>query len=400
MRGVQWMPARVWATAVWIAAAVLPAQVPSRVPPERPPAPPTTPSRGLPTDPAFFPLGVWLQDPALAVRYRAAGINLFVGLWKGPTEEQLGRLAGAGMRVICAQNAVGLRHLASSSIVGWMHDDEPDNAQRTASGLGPPVAPKDVVARYRVMRAADPSRPVLLQLGQGAAWDGWWGRGSRSGHPEDYPRYLEGCDLASCDIYPVAHRSRIVRDKLWFVAHGVTRMRRFAADRKPVWSCIEAASICAGQPLRPEQLRAEVWMALIHGARGLVYFVHQLEPKVVPAAVLRDPVLLPALTRINARIRSLAPVLHAEAVPDAVKVRSTDRAVPVASVAKRYGGALYVFCVGMRPAATRLEVELLGRGYLRAPVEVLGESRRLTVQGGVFRDALEAYGVRLFRISP
>ncbi|MDY0357183.1 MAG: hypothetical protein RBR19_14975, partial [Sedimentisphaerales bacterium] len=34
----------------------------------------------------FFPVAVWLQSPANAPRYQAAGINLYVGLWRGPTQ--------------------------------------------------------------------------------------------------------------------------------------------------------------------------------------------------------------------------------------------------------------------------------------------------------------------------
>src|ERR1044071_3172543 len=32
-----------------------------------------------------FPIAVWLQSPSNAARYQAAGVNLYVGLWKGPT---------------------------------------------------------------------------------------------------------------------------------------------------------------------------------------------------------------------------------------------------------------------------------------------------------------------------
>src|SRR5690606_13894217 len=32
-----------------------------------------------------FPIGVWLQAPRNASKYREIGINLYVGLWKGPT---------------------------------------------------------------------------------------------------------------------------------------------------------------------------------------------------------------------------------------------------------------------------------------------------------------------------
>lgn len=75
-----------------------------------------------------FPIAVWLQDPQNAGRYRQAGINLYVGLWQGPTEAQLNALKSAHMPVICAQNAVGLAHKTDPTIAGWMQQDEPDDA--------------------------------------------------------------------------------------------------------------------------------------------------------------------------------------------------------------------------------------------------------------------------------
>src|SRR5262245_18732605 len=80
---------------------------------------------GPPNDPGYFPIAVWLQSPNMAARYRDAGINLYVGLWQGPTDEQLAQLKSAGMQVICSQNAVGLKHREDPTIVGWMHGDEP-----------------------------------------------------------------------------------------------------------------------------------------------------------------------------------------------------------------------------------------------------------------------------------
>lgn len=230
------------------------------------------------SDPNFFPMAVWLQAPANAARYRQAGINTYVGLWKGPTEAQLSALKKAGMFVICDQNEVALRHLNDTNIIAWMHGDEPDNAQSLGEGRGwgPPIPPAKIVEDYHRMRAADPSRPVLLNLGQGVAWDGWHGRGVRSNHPEDYPEYLKGCDIASFDIYPAVHDRNEVAGNLWFVARGVERLVSWTEGRMPVWNCIECTHI--GNPDRkatPHEVRAEVWMSLIHGARGLIYFVHQ-----------------------------------------------------------------------------------------------------------------------------
>ena len=54
-----------------------------------------------PSDPNYFPIAVWLQSPRNAERYKAAGINLYVGLWRGPTTNQLAELEKAGMPVIC-----------------------------------------------------------------------------------------------------------------------------------------------------------------------------------------------------------------------------------------------------------------------------------------------------------
>lgn len=41
-----------------------------------PPSPYARWTRGPSTSPEFFPIGVWLQDPANAARYREAGVNL------------------------------------------------------------------------------------------------------------------------------------------------------------------------------------------------------------------------------------------------------------------------------------------------------------------------------------
>ena len=201
--------------------------------------------RGPSSDPGFFPLAVWLQSPANAERYRSAGINTYVALWRGPTEEQLAALKKAGMKLICHQNEFALRNLDDSTIIGWMHGDEPDNAQSLGrgKGYGPPILPEKIIGDYHRIRNADPTRPVLLNLGQGVAYDNYIGRGVRRNHPEDYPEYLKGCDVASFDIYPVNHDNKEVSDKLWFVAQGVERLVKWSEGRQMVWNCLECTRI-------------------------------------------------------------------------------------------------------------------------------------------------------------
>ena len=56
-------------------------------------------------------------------------------------------------------------------------------------------------ADYERMKAADPTRPVWLNRGQGVANAEWVGRG---GPREDYPRYVATTGIVSYDVYPVA----------------------------------------------------------------------------------------------------------------------------------------------------------------------------------------------------
>ncbi len=393
---------------------------------------------GPPADPNFFPIAVYLQAPSTAPRYQKIGINLFIGLWRGPTEEQLAELRRHGMRVICEQNDVALKHLDDPIIVGWMHVDEPDNAQRMGSvwksveqireawpgeeawhkrsfedwgEWGPPYSPRQIAARYAEIVARDPTRPVYLGLGVGVAWDGWQGR-RRADHPQDYPRYIEGADIVGFDIYPFATSAKEVLGRIHYVPYGVRRLRRWSQNRKVVWNSLECTAITSvDRRPTPAQVRAEVWMSLVHGSTGIIYFAHVMEKsRFSGTGLLDDPEMAEAVGRINAQIHRLAPILNRPTVPDAVRVWtepaevSRDNAgfldgLPVATMVKRAGTETYVFAVRMENAAATASFEVSGLPA-RAVAEVLDEDRRLAVTDGVFRDDFEAFGVHLYRITP
>lgn len=363
--------------------------------------PPSRWKHGPATSENYFPIGVWLQSPANAARYKAAGINLYVGLWRGPNSNQLATLQAAGMSVICAQNRFALEHLDSPVIVGWMHGDEPDNAQSLGQGkgYGPPILPERITRDYERIRAADATRPVLLNLGQGVAWDNYIGRGVRRNHPEDYPEYVKGCDIASFDIYPAVHDHPEIAGKLEFVASGVKRLSAWAGPGRQVWNCIECTHISnPGTKATPQQVRAEVWMSLIHGSRGLIYFVHQFKPTFKEAALLDDPEMLAAVTELNLQIHELAPVLNSPSLTDGLTVTASDAGPPIAWMLKRHGDFTYLFAANMRnlPArATFAGTALAGS----RKVETLGEARSLTLDAGKFTGDFKPYEVHLYRVT-
>jgi hypothetical protein len=357
-------------------------------------------TNGPPRDERFFPIAVWLQPPGKARLYREAGINTYVGLWKGPTEEQLAELKRAGMRVICEQNEIARKHLDDGTIIGWMHGDEPDNAQSLGpgKGYGPPILPEKIIADYQRLRASDPTRPVLLNLGQGVAFDNYIGRGVRRNHPEDYPEYVKGCDIASFDIYPVVHDRPEVAGKLWFVATGVERLVKWAGPERIVWNCIECTRIShPTNKATPHQVRTEVWMSLIYGSRGLIYFVHEWQPRFNESALLSDPEMLANVTALNQQIVRLAPVLNRPPLAGGVRVSTDNVDVPVAVTAREHDGSFYVFAVGMRVGQTTATFTLDARRPVQA-VEVIDEQRTLPVREGVFKDSFEPWAVHLYRV--
>ena len=388
----------VLATAAFLLAAVIAVGADEANP--QPSSPYVQWKNGPPKDASFFPIGVFTQDPVYAPKYQKAGVNLYVGLWEGPTEAQLAELKKCGMQCICDQNAVGLAHKDDPMIVGWLHGGVPDESVPLPQGKGhrPPVLPAKLVEEYEAFRRADPSRPALISLSQAVAWDAWDGRGERNNHPEDYAEYVKGCDIASFEFFPAANDDPRVRGKLDFVARGVERLVKWSEGRKIVWNIIECTHVNWNSKATPKQVKAEVWMSLVHGSRGIIYFCHEFKPRSTDRALLNDPEMLAAVTAINREVRELAPALNSPTVKDALKVESSNKDLPVAAMVKRRGGATYVFAVAMKPgeAEAAFTLDSLPAG---AQVEVLGENRKIEPADGKFQDRFRDWDVDLYRIT-
>jgi len=157
---------------------------------------------GFPSGTDFFPIGVWLQSPVSAAKYKSIGINTFVGLYDGPTDQQLAALARENMFAAAQQNDVGL-NTSTHVIKAWLQDDEPDNAQPLPiAGYGTCIAAVEVARRTREIKNKDPSRPVLINFGQGVANEFWRGRGPCNGDQGYYDVAMQAPILCrSISIY-------------------------------------------------------------------------------------------------------------------------------------------------------------------------------------------------------
>jgi hypothetical protein len=282
--------------------------------------------------------------------------------------------------------------------VGWTQQDEPDNAQSDGSGgYDPCIDPELIEENYHNIRKGDTTRPVYLNLGQGVSNIDWVGRGECTSDTNSYPGYIKGGDIISFDIYPVTSKYDHIRNNLWYVPYGIDNLRRWTGDKKPVWCWIETTHINSQQKPTPSQVKAEVWMALIHGARGFGYFCHEWVPEFNANALLDDPVMLPAVTRINEQIHQLAAVLNSPDIPGMVSVSSSTTDVPVDFMVKAIYDTLYVFAVAMRDGKTTATFAL--GGLADGTVEVIGEERELSISNGFFEDSFEDYEVHLYKTS-
>ncbi|HXU06449.1 MAG TPA: hypothetical protein VN903_36085 [Polyangia bacterium] len=364
-------------------------------------------SRGVPTDPGFFPIAVWLQGSWHATEMADLGVNVYVGNNAGTdtlAASDLATLKGKGIYAIVGQDTVGLANIDDPTIVGWwMTPDEPDNAQDNGmGGYGPPVAPATLVSRYNAYKAADPTRPIYLGLGQGVAFDAWEGRGSNA-PPES--QYVPAADIIAFDIYPYNNcggdaNVKMTCGQFWLNAFGVDRLRSWSNRGQAVWTDFETTTINAGTSSgpTPAQVRSEVWLALIHGANGVTYFVHTWEPTFREDGIFANTTMVSAVKTLNQQVKSLAPVLNSANVPNVVSVASSTSAAPVDLMTKAQGQVLYVFAAIARSGTATGTFTIAGMTGA-ATATVVGESRTVDVVAGKWSDDFAANGAHIYEID-
>jgi hypothetical protein len=367
-------------------------------------------SRGIPTatDPTFFPIAVWLQGSWHATEMAQLGINVYVGNNAGTDSlaaADLATLKAQGIHAIVGQDSVGLANIDDPTIVGWWSSpDEPDNAQDKADGscCDPPVAPATMVAEYNAYKAADPTRPVYVGLGQGVAYDGWEGRGSNA--PAE-SGYMPAADIVDFDIYPYNNcdgdkNEQVTCGQFWLNATGIDRIHQWSARGQAAWTDIECTTIAAGgtHPPTPQQTRSEVWLSLIHGANGIAYFVDTWQPSFREDGIFADSTMTAAVTALNKQIKALAPELNSADIPSLVSVGSSNTAAPIDMMVKAHGQTLYVFAAISRTGTATGSFTIAGMSG-GGTATVMGESRTVNIAAGKFSDAFAANDVHLYEID-
>jgi hypothetical protein len=385
---------------------VLPAGVTLREPDGSYPA-------GLPNDPTFFPLGVWLEsvaDEAQPAQDRSFGLNLYIAL---AHEEvvPLDAIDASGMYLLLqADEWSGDPRADHGAVDGWLVYDEADMQYGPGSdrwsGRGGwntciPVQDDGGHCGYTVMQHYAKRVPTgalrYANYGMGVAF---WETDSEAAG------FINGSfqDIISADVYFFTHPDMGAADRRgerygWLI----NRLRRLDASdgiRRPVWAVVEL-----GHPftendsptITAQQMRSAVWHSIIAGARGIVYFNHSFGGSCLTFSVLHercDTKMTPAVTKVNSQITALAPVLNAPFADGYATANGP------AKVMSKLGpdGAWYVFAGANAVGSTASDVSFnVAAG---SAVEVLFENRSLPVRDGQFVDKFaNRNAVHIYRVT-
>jgi len=358
-------------------------------------------------DPNFFPISVWLQPAGAARAFQEMGVNVYVGgidLYPSPKDRAfLDAIAQYGMYAIAPfkKEYIESGLIDHPAFLGWMYGDEPDNAD---SATGRVIrTPEALLYDFATIRNADPAHRVYLNLGAGVANERQVGRAATD---EQYQGYAKTCDILSYDVYPCNSISPNGPDRLHLVAKGIDRLRKWGGPDKLVWMWIEVNAIRDGEGRcpTPEEVKTQIWMALVHGANGYGFFCHSWAKNWLrenlnitggSAVTAITPAMRQALKEINAEVKQLAPVLNSPTVENGATVRPT-MGGRVDVMVKKYGGATYLFAVNMKRQAEKPEITVAG--VRNGTAEVLFENRTVEVRNGKIVDEFAPYAVHRYKI--
>jgi hypothetical protein len=376
-------------------------------------------TNSLPSDPSFFPIGVWgetLPDSTdarnVVDRYDTMGINFYSGDW-GIAPAIKTKMAGLGMYVLsdeahttfdepdwrgCADGSGGIQNEATSWFPWFSTRRRTMNSTTGAPNSGP-AHPAWLQQLADGLRARDASRPVFGQFTKIAragtsAQDSWV-------DDADARAYIAANDIISYDWFVLTdacHYTPCSYGNVWNQGDAVRNVRRLANYTKPVWPAIETSYVTDYATYRPSaaDVNAEVWHSIIAGARGIHYFNHDF--KAGTARVLQDPRytdITTQVTKTNTLITQLAPVLNAP-YADGYLTSHTGNIDTMVKYDAR-DGSFYLFTASRQNTPQDVTFNLA----TGTTIEAIGENRTLTTTNGRFTDRFtNNTTIHIYKIRP
>ena len=257
----------------------------------------------------------------------------------------------------------------------------------------PRTPPAGILAQYQVWKKLDPQRPVYLNLTAGFLPQYLKYESDRL-----YDDYCKATDIVGYDHYPIYGWGK--PDRVPEVAAATRKLRQHTRGRIPVWAILETTN--GGQWVsakmrapHPFEIRAEVWMAIVNGAKAIGYFPHVWKPRYTWCRI--PPANQQELRRLNAQITRLAPVILAPPPKRSVAC-TVEGGGKLDTMARQHDGTVTVFAVSLerKPQRAAFAVPGLAAG---TKVEVVDEGRQLRADAGGFADDFGELAVHIYRFE-
>jgi hypothetical protein len=352
----------------------------------------------------FFPLMGFYQSPKSFANAAAIGLNgeFYPGGDPAP-KEYLDALKAAGLYGMVPFDANAVGHPA---LAAWLLPHEPDSAYLKGKE---DMSPAAMLAAYEKIKKADPSRPVVLDFSPGFTSIPDESNVPEAKKKEIYPAYAKAADVLTYNVYPIWGFNK--PECLDWPAKAADDLKALVGPKKPFFAMIETGK---GAPTVPvdqqkdvsaDEIRAEAWMAICHGATGIIYFTHQFKPKFNEFGP--DANKQAAIRKINDQITELAPALLGRDMT--VITFQSDSNVRLTYMAKQYQGDIFVFALNGDPARRPCKGTMYYSAYLNSnsgTAEVVGEGRTIPLQNGEFFTddfaplALHVYRLRAAATAP
>lgn len=255
------------------------------------------------------------------------------------------------------------------ALLGWYLVDEPEGI-----GKGAVDAVREL---YQMLKQMDTDHPCsLVIMGAKAAAD-----------------YRACTDIMWIDPYPVPHAP------VTYVSECTSGAVAAVERDKPVWVIPQAfdwniwrtGKIDKVHRPTPEEERCMTYLALVHGAKGIIYWAHTAS-----RYYIRDyPEHWAAVKKIAGELRDLSPVLLT--LNSGRTLRITPGSATVDTMVKELDGQVYVFAVNRNPQECSATFRLSGTNS-DSEVEVLFEDRVLKAADGCWKDDFRPLEVHVYRL--
>ena len=349
----------------------------------------------------FFPIGVWTQPMKNFDRWKARGINTLVGNEdesKTVTIEAWSTAAeAAGLHMIRRPLTKPEDDLGKKLLLAWDLPDEPDNKATTET-------PASMKTQYDAWKKIDPTRPIALNFSGGNVWFATGsnaqcnGPGDGTATDDCYPAYIAAADWVGNDFYPIAGWDP--PQDLALVGKIIDKLAGWSKG-KPQFAFVETCdqqlpwAPKAGGPTA-DQLRGEIWDAIIHGARGITYFADQLGGGGTSFTWDGTPTAnADELTKQNALITSLASVLQGEIDPSGWSAKVT---APLETAWRYDAGSAYFFVLNLSATAKPKQAIAL-TGTKSTSATLFGTTTTIPITASTITDDFAAYEVKIYVVK-